>query len=82
MTNLPNNLVVVDLETSGTNPFRHEVLAVGLVPLTEKIPPYLLYVRGEAKGTFFFCKGLCRLAHRLTKCDLKPPATRRSAQRE
>ncbi len=41
------NLVVVDLETTGTNPFFHDVLAVGLVPLMQPAPPRVVYVRLE-----------------------------------
>lgn len=40
-----NSLLVVDLETSGINPFRHDVLAVGLVPLLERVAPAVIYVR-------------------------------------
>ena len=40
-----NNLVVIDVETSGVNPFKHEVLAIGIVPLIETIPPCLVYIR-------------------------------------
>jgi DNA polymerase-3 subunit epsilon len=46
MIQLPSkNLVVIDLETSGTNPFLHDVLTVGLVPLTEAAPPCVVHVR-------------------------------------
>ena len=41
------NLVVIDLETTGTNPFFHDVLAVGLVPLMQPAPPRVVYVRPE-----------------------------------
>jgi DNA polymerase III epsilon subunit-like protein len=38
--NLANNpAVVIDVETSGVNPFRNDVLAVGLVPLSSDSPP-------------------------------------------
>lgn len=42
---LTQNLLVIDLETTGTNPFRHDVLSVGLVPLKESDPPCVVYVR-------------------------------------
>jgi len=46
MTNVTNHgLLVIDVETSGLNPFRHDVLAVGLVPVTRDIPPTVVYVR-------------------------------------
>jgi DNA polymerase-3 subunit epsilon len=49
MLNLSNrDLVVVDVETSGINPFRHDVLAVGLVPLNSELPATVVYVRPEA----------------------------------
>jgi DNA polymerase-3 subunit epsilon len=43
----PSNrdLVVVDLETSGINPFRHDVLAVGLAPLNSELLATVVYVR-------------------------------------
>lgn len=42
---LSNNLVVIDLETSGINPFQHEVLSVAIVPLILPAPPCVVYVR-------------------------------------
>jgi DNA polymerase-3 subunit epsilon len=48
MKNIPNhNLVVIDLETSGINPFRHEVLSVAIVPLILPEPPCVVYVRSQ-----------------------------------
>ncbi len=41
------NLFVVDLETTGTNPFQHEVLAVGIAPLNLNTAPRLFYVHIE-----------------------------------
>lgn len=41
-------VVVVDVETSGVNPFRHEVLAVALVPLLGEAAPLEIYVRTQA----------------------------------
>lgn len=41
------DLIVIDVETSGVNPFIHEVLAVGLVPLKEGLPSKLVYIRPE-----------------------------------
>lgn len=49
MSNLESStLVVVDVETSGVNPFRNEVLAVALVPLLSDAAPFELYVRPNA----------------------------------
>ncbi|EXI78199.1 MAG: DNA polymerase III subunit epsilon [Candidatus Accumulibacter appositus] len=49
LNNLNNrDLVAIDVETSGTNPFRHDVLAVGLVPLNRELPSALVYVRPGA----------------------------------
>lgn len=47
ITPLNNNLVVIDLETSGINPFQHEVLSVAIVPLTLPVPPCVVYVRSH-----------------------------------
>lgn len=41
------DLVVIDVETSGVNPFRHEVLAVGLVPVDADLQPTEVYVRAK-----------------------------------
>jgi|HubBroStandDraft_4_1064222.scaffolds.fasta_scaffold52650_3 DNA polymerase-3 subunit epsilon len=38
------NLFVVDLETTGTNPFLHEVLSVGIAPLDPNAEPRVFYV--------------------------------------
>lgn len=40
-----SNLLLIDLETSGVSPLVHSPLAVGLLPLTEKVNPFLIYVR-------------------------------------
>ncbi|MHB8160616.1 MAG: 3'-5' exonuclease [Thermoleophilia bacterium] len=47
MTNQISNLVIIDIETSGVNPFRHDPLAIGLVPLTEGVSPLVVYIRPE-----------------------------------
>lgn len=41
------NLVVVDVETSGVNPFRHQLLAVALSPHDDSLAPQVVYVRHE-----------------------------------
>jgi DNA polymerase III epsilon subunit-like protein len=38
-------LVVIDVESSGTNPFAHDVLAVGLVAVSPDCPTMTVYVR-------------------------------------
>jgi len=38
------NLVVIDVETSGINPFRHQILSLALVPLDLSKSPLELYV--------------------------------------
>lgn len=38
-------LVIVDLETSGVNPFNHDVLALALVPLNSALPPHVVFVK-------------------------------------
>jgi DNA polymerase-3 subunit epsilon len=40
----PDDLVIVDVETSGVNPFENEILAVGLVPLTRPGNSRVVYV--------------------------------------
>lgn len=37
-------LVAIDVETSGINPFRHDILSLALVPLDPSKPPLELYV--------------------------------------
>ena len=49
MKNLSDrDLIVIDVETSGVNPFRHEVLAIGLVPFDLKLAPASIFVRPAA----------------------------------
>ncbi|MCR8956336.1 3'-5' exonuclease [Variovorax sp. S2] len=46
MINLSHkNLVAIDVETSGANPFKHEVLAIGFSPIDESIPSKTVYIR-------------------------------------
>lgn len=46
--NLENSsAVVIDVETSGVNPFRNDVLAVGLVPLSPELPSLEVFIRAE-----------------------------------
>lgn len=45
MTPPEQNLLVVDLETTGPNPIRHDVLCVGLVPLQDATRSAVVYVR-------------------------------------
>lgn len=40
-----DQLVVIDTETSGTNPFVHEVLSIALYPLKEGAPPLEVHVK-------------------------------------
>jgi DNA polymerase-3 subunit epsilon len=42
---LTKPLVVVDIETTGTNPFCHDVLAIGLVPVAADRPATTVYIR-------------------------------------
>lgn len=49
MVNLRNtDLVVVDVETSGVNPFRNDVLAIAFVPLAKDKEPLEVYVDAES----------------------------------
>ncbi len=43
----PSNLVAVDVETSGLNPFNHQLLAVGLSPFGSSVAPTTIYVRHD-----------------------------------
>jgi DNA polymerase III subunit epsilon len=45
LENLP--LVAIDTETSGINPFSHQILAVAFVPLLESLPTKTVYIRHE-----------------------------------
>ena len=38
------NLVAIDVETSGINPFRHQILSLALVPLDRSKSPLELYI--------------------------------------
>lgn len=39
------NLVVVDIETTGTNPFVHDALCIALVPIDQSLPSTELFIR-------------------------------------
>lgn len=39
------NLVAIDVETSGTNPFENEILSIALAPLNEEITPLDIYIK-------------------------------------
>jgi DNA polymerase III epsilon subunit-like protein len=52
MLNLDQNLLVLDLETSGVNPFVNEVLAVGLAPARRPDLARTIYVRPPGEITF------------------------------
>jgi DNA polymerase III epsilon subunit-like protein len=40
-----NSLVVIDIETSGVNPFVHNPLALGIVPVSSTARPLQVYIR-------------------------------------
>lgn len=40
-----NNIVVVDVETSGVNPFKHSLLSVAFVPVDESLSSETIYVK-------------------------------------
>lgn len=41
------NFVIIDVETSGVNPFKHEVLSVGLVPMDPDLPSTEIHIRPD-----------------------------------
>lgn len=44
---LRNDLIVIDVETTGPNPFSHDLLSVALVPVTVDVAPLIVHVRSE-----------------------------------
>lgn len=45
MINLNNkDTIVIDVETSGINPFENELLAIGMAPINTELPSKLVYV--------------------------------------
>ena len=44
MKSKADNLVVIDVETSGPNPFVHDVLSIAIVPVNSQIEPLSLFV--------------------------------------
>lgn len=52
MLNLDRNLLVLDLETSGVNPFQNDVLAVGLAPADRPELARTIYVRPPGEIVF------------------------------
>ena len=48
MTNLPlENLLIIDVETSGVNPFRHQILSVAIAPLYGAAEPKVVYIKHD-----------------------------------
>jgi DNA polymerase III epsilon subunit-like protein len=45
MIELRGKLAVVDIETTGVNPSKHDPLAVAIVPFMNKRPPLLVYIK-------------------------------------
>jgi DNA polymerase-3 subunit epsilon len=41
------NLIVIDVETSGVNPFRHQILSVAIAPLFGATEPKVVYVKHD-----------------------------------
>lgn len=50
------DLVVVDIETTGTNPFVHDALAVALVPINPNMPSFQVFVRHNNLSWSTFAK--------------------------
>jgi DNA polymerase-3 subunit epsilon len=42
-----DDLIVIDVETSGVNPFRHQLLSVALSPFDESLQSEVVYIRHE-----------------------------------
>lgn len=52
---LSNDLLVVDVETTGENPFVHDLLSLALVPVAPGVPALEVYVRPEHQLTWTEC---------------------------
>src|SRR6267142_1287442 len=53
-----NSLVVIDIETSGLNPFMHEPLALGIVPVSQAVSPFQIYIRPPSINWTDYAKGV------------------------
>lgn len=69
-----SSLVVIDVETSGVNPFRNEILAVGLVPLLDNAPPLEVYIRPNAiEWSAYARENFQKYAAKWETCAVTPP---------
>lgn len=50
------NLVVVDIETTGTNPFVHDALCIALVPMDQSLPSKEIFIRHNSLEWSDFAK--------------------------
>lgn len=68
-----NNLVVVDIETSGVNPFLHDVLAIGFVPINPTRPSTAFYIRhDDIRWTEWARKGFEKYASEWDQKSVSP----------
>lgn len=44
-----NNLAIIDLETSGTNPSKHSILEIGIIPLQDEKESFHVYIKPTKK---------------------------------
>jgi DNA polymerase III epsilon subunit-like protein len=72
---MKSDLVVVDLETSGVNPFVNDVLAVGLVPVDLSARPLIIYVKAtEVRWSEFGLKNFSKFSKEWELKALSPQA--------
>jgi DNA polymerase III epsilon subunit-like protein len=69
-----NNLLVVDLETTGPNPIRHDVVAVGMVPFTDPQRATVYYVRPSAPQWSAYAQLHFQKYRRIWQKEALPPA--------
>ncbi|MHB8345950.1 MAG: 3'-5' exonuclease [Acidiferrobacterales bacterium] len=67
-------LVVIDVETSGINAFRHQILAVGLVPLLDETLPLEVYIRPESITWSSYAKKIFQKYEKKWEADAVTPS--------
>jgi DNA polymerase-3 subunit epsilon len=71
---LTSDLIAVDVETTGPNPFVHDLLSLALVPIVGESEPLLVYVRPEQlKWSPFAFQNFQRFDHDWQTFAVSPP---------
>jgi DNA polymerase-3 subunit epsilon len=71
---LSNNLIAIDVETTGENPFIHDVLSVALVPVIAQWEPLVVHVRHhEPEWSDFGRRNFALFTQEWNRTAITPP---------